>query len=278
MVNGQKRSYIIQKYIEKPMLYKGRKFDIRCYTLLTSVNGNLQGYWYNEGYFRTSSKEFNLKNVTNRLIHLTNDAVQKKSDDYGKFEAGNKLSYQDFQKYLDSQDIKLNIVKDIVPQLKKIATDTIKAVSRKIDPARRHCSFEIFGYDFMIDEDFRPWLIEVNTNPCLELSSPYLARLIPAMIENSIKYFYLVTLSRIAIDPLFPPPPWPNSKKQQIPDAMENKFESVFNEITDAAELKNLPIGNQALELIFLDDTMNGIIEEEELEDEGSDDEEDDGQ
>jgi len=59
---------------------------------------------------------------------------------------------------------------------------------------------------------------------------------------------------------------------------MENKFESVFNEITDAAELKNLPIGNQALELIFLDDTMNGIIEEEELEDEGSDDEEDDGQ
>lgn len=88
---------------------------------------------------------------------------------------------------MDSQDIKLNIVKDIVPQLKKIATDTIKAVSRKIDPQRRHCSFEIFGYDFMIDEGLKPWLIEVNTNPCLELSSPYLARLIPAMVENGIK-------------------------------------------------------------------------------------------
>jgi len=75
MVNGKKRSYIIQKYIEKPLLFKGRKFDIRCFTLLTSVNGNLCGYWYNEGYLRTSSKEFQLKNVTNRLIHLTNDAV-----------------------------------------------------------------------------------------------------------------------------------------------------------------------------------------------------------
>lgn len=86
----------------------------------------------------------------------------------------------------------------------------------------------------MVDEDFNPYLIEVNTNPCLELSSPYLARLIPAMIENSIK---------IAIDPIFPPPPLPNSKKHQIPDAMDNKYELIFNELTDAAELKNLPLG-----------------------------------
>lgn len=163
---------------------------------MTTVNGNLQGYWYNEGYLRTSSKDFNLKNVTNRLIHLTNDAVQKKSDDYGKFESGNKLSYAEFQKYLDSVDVKCNVVKDIVPQFKQIAADTIKAVSRKIDPHRRHNTFEvrklsnilqIFGYDFMIDEDLKVWLIEVNTNPCLELSGSYLTRLIPNMIENAMK-------------------------------------------------------------------------------------------
>jgi hypothetical protein len=51
-----------------------------------------------------------------------------------------------------------------------------------------------------------------------------------------------------------------------IPDCIDNKFELVFNEMTDAAELKNLPI----------DDTMNGIIEEDEMEDEGTDDEEED--
>lgn len=104
----------------------------------------------------------------------------------------------------------------------------------------------------MIDEDMKPWLIEVNTNPCLELSSPYLARIIPAMIENTMK---------IAVDPIFPPPPVPNSKKHQIPDALDNKFELIFNERDDAAELKNLPI----------DDNMHGIIEEEEMEEEGSD-------
>jgi len=128
----------------------------------------------------------------------------------------------------------------------------MKAVSRKMDSNRRYNSFEIFGYDFMIDEDMRPWLIEVNTNPCLELTSPYIARLIPAMVENSIK---------IAVDPIFPPPPVPNSKKHQIPDAIDNRYELIYNDRDDAAELKNLPI----------DDNMIGIIEEEEMEEEGSD-------
>ena len=27
------------------------------------------------------------------MIHLTNDAVQKKSEDYGRFESGNKVSF-----------------------------------------------------------------------------------------------------------------------------------------------------------------------------------------
>jgi len=56
-----------------------------------------------------------------------------------------------------------------------------------VDPTRKNASFEIFGYDFMIDEDLNVWMIEVNTNPCFELLSPYLARLIPAMVENALK-------------------------------------------------------------------------------------------
>lgn len=34
-------------------------------------------------------------------MHLTNDAIQKFSEDYGKYEPGNKISFNEFQKYLD---------------------------------------------------------------------------------------------------------------------------------------------------------------------------------
>ena len=77
-----------------------RKFDFRCYGLVTSFNGVLQAYFYSDGYLRTTSCEYNTKDVSNTLIHLTNDAIQKYSEEYGKFEDGNKLSYKDFQRYL----------------------------------------------------------------------------------------------------------------------------------------------------------------------------------
>lgn len=61
-----------------------RKFDIRCYILLTTANGILKGYWYKDGYIRTSSVEYNLNDTDNEMIHLTNDAVQKKGEEFGK--------------------------------------------------------------------------------------------------------------------------------------------------------------------------------------------------
>jgi tubulin---tyrosine ligase len=97
--NSQK-TFILQKYIEAPALYKNRKFDIRCFALISSINGHLKGYNYLDGYLRTSGREFNLKNL-NKYIHLTNDAVQKQSEDYGKFEFGNKVSFSEYQQYLN---------------------------------------------------------------------------------------------------------------------------------------------------------------------------------
>ena len=50
----------------------------------------------------------------------------------------------------------------------------------------------------MLDSDFKVYLIEVNTNPCLETGqNPLLQRLITDMVDSGL---------RIAVDPLYPPP------------------------------------------------------------------------
>lgn len=48
---------------------------------------------------------------------------------------------------------------------------TFSATEKLLDPNKRKFCFEIYGYDFMIDEKLKPWLIEVNTNPCIEETS-----------------------------------------------------------------------------------------------------------
>ena len=80
--------------------------------------------------------------------------------------------------------------------MQEIAKEAVKATYCRIDSARKNCSFELFGLDFIIDSQFKPYLIEVNTNPCLELCSPVLERLIPRMMEN---------MFRLCLDPVFRP-------------------------------------------------------------------------
>lgn len=224
---GEKRTFVIQKYIEKPFLIHKRKFDIRCYGMMTSINGIIQGYFYEDGYLRTTSTEYSTSDIGNPYIHLTNDAVQKYCDDYGRYENGNKLSYRDFQRYLDfhCSEMKVNFYEKILPQIKEMIRDTMKAVFMKIDPQRRAHTMEVYGYDILIDANLKPWLIEVNTNPCLELSSPYLAIIIPSMIDNAF---------RITLDTIYPDP----SRKQSDSFAM-NKFELIFHELVDGTNLVN---------------------------------------
>ena len=88
-------SFIFQKYIERPLLIHGRKFDIRCW-VLWNFDGKI--YLFKEGYLRTSSMPYNIDplNPDDMFTHLTNNAIQKHSKKYGDFEDGNQLSYQAF--------------------------------------------------------------------------------------------------------------------------------------------------------------------------------------
>lgn len=52
---------------------------------------------------------------------------------------------------------------------------------------RRPNTFELYGADFMISEDFVPWLIEINSSPDLSPSTSVTARMCPQMLEDLVK-------------------------------------------------------------------------------------------
>lgn len=71
--------------------------------------------------------------------------------------------------------------------MKYIIAKTMESVKNKINPHKRKGCFELFGYDFMVDQDLSVWLIECNTNPCLQESAPYLRKLLPRMIDDAFR-------------------------------------------------------------------------------------------
>ena len=113
--------------------------------------------------------------------------------------------------------------------MKRLVQDSFRASFMKIDPDRLLNSFEILGYDFMLDQNFKLILIECNTNPCLETESPLLSRIIPELIENTFK---------IVLDPIFPSPSL-SSKKifiNELPH--EIKYNLIFDEKLEVEKIR----------------------------------------
>ena len=98
-------------------------------------------------------------------------------------------------------------------RIKDIIIDTFMSVKQQLNPNKRKNCFELFGYDFLIDEDLRIWLIEVNTNPYFGIPNDYISNLLPKMQDDMFK---------IVLDPVFP------AKTTQ--DSTENGFELLYCE------------------------------------------------
>ena len=181
---------IVQKYLDNPLLYKKRKFDIRCYVL---VDSNLNVFFCREGHLKGSSELYNINN-TNKFIHITNHSLQKKSLKFEQYEYGNEMSYSDFKSFMKEENIPLENFDKMIEQMKFLVKISFKSVGSKLLRITPVLCFEIFGYDFILDNDFRPWILEINNNPGLGISSPVIEKLVPRMIDDAL---------RLTIDKIF---------------------------------------------------------------------------
>ena len=79
--------------------------------------------------------------------------------------------------------------------MKYYAALSMISARKKLNPNKKRFTFEVFGLDYIIDSNFNVWLIEVNTNPCIEESSSILKQLIPRMLNDAFK---------LTLDVIFP--------------------------------------------------------------------------
>ena len=185
---------LIQKYIENPLLYKGRKCDIRIWVLLTH---QMKVFLFKEGHLKTCSVEYDLDSK-NAFTHITNYSFQKYNSNFQKFEKGNEVPFYEFQKFIDKEYPEKNykLKRDLMKKIKEIISLTMRSGKDKINKNGRSHQFEIFGYDFMLDSDFNVFLIEINTNPGLEISSPWIQIVVPRMLDDAL---------RLTVDKVFEP-------------------------------------------------------------------------
>jgi len=91
-------SCVVQKYIENPMLVKGRKFDIRQWVLVTSFCP-LTIWFYKECYIRFGGEDYKIEDIDNKYMHLTNNSVTKNCEEKDEIK-GNMWQQSDLEDYL----------------------------------------------------------------------------------------------------------------------------------------------------------------------------------
>ncbi|KAJ8709077.1 hypothetical protein PYW07_008903 [Mythimna separata] len=178
----KKRPVVVQRYVSKPYLINGNKFDLRLYVLVTSVHP-LRIYLYKDGLARFASVKYNdeLAFLNDRYMHLTNYSINRLSKNYTPNEdfaacEGHKWTLQTLLQYLKSEklvdtDALWDAMKDLVIKTIISGEASISSLTKANVTSRYNC-YELFGIDVLLDEDLKPWLLEVNISPSLHSASP----------------------------------------------------------------------------------------------------------
>ncbi|XP_050362260.1 tubulin glycylase 3A-like isoform X1 [Nymphalis io] len=186
-IPAQKTRYVVQKYIENPLIIYDTKFDIRQWFLITNCQP-LTIWLYKDSYLRFSSQIFSLSNY-HESVHLTNNAVQTKYKNNGDRDKAlpdeNMWDCHTFKAYLRQIGKYEMWDSKIYPGMKQCLIGAMLASQETMD--KRQNSFELYGADFMLTEDFTPWLIEINSSPDLAPTTSVTARLCPQCLEDVIK-------------------------------------------------------------------------------------------
>eukprot|EP01127_Copromyxa_protea_P001281 TRINITY_DN11312_c0_g1_i1.p1 TRINITY_DN11312_c0_g1~~TRINITY_DN11312_c0_g1_i1.p1 ORF type:complete len:289 (+),score=70.27 TRINITY_DN11312_c0_g1_i1:23-868(+) len=140
---------VIQKYIGNPSLCENKKWGFRTVVLF---EGTRTLHMWDNIYIYCSSTDYTTENIEDRNIHVTNRRVQVK--------AGHEVITMDWKYIVD------NVLKEkegqVIEECKNIMKTCLNSLELTENDKR---GYAMFAFDFLLDEDFKVWLIEINSSP-----------------------------------------------------------------------------------------------------------------
>ncbi|KAM6046430.1 inactive polyglycylase TTLL10 [Chlamydotis macqueenii] len=181
------RARIVQRYIHQPLLLEGKKFDVRSYLLIACTAPYV--LFFAQGYVRLTCVDYDAAS-DDLTVHLTNQYMQKKNSLYGQLKDETVWRMEHFNSYVNEKfRTSHGLPEDWVftvftKRMQQIVLQCFLAAKHKLDCKLGY--FDLIGCDFLIDENFKVWLLEMNANPALHTNCKVLRDIIPAVVYESL--------------------------------------------------------------------------------------------
>jgi tubulin polyglutamylase TTLL5 len=156
---------VVSEYISRPLCIDNFKCDLRIYVLVTSF-APLRAYLAKEGLARFATESYSMANGS-PYSHLTNATLNKRSRNWSNGAFKWRLS-----ELLTEVEHRWRHPRgELMNRVTEIVRFTLALVQPSMAPRERRLLtepyFEIYGLDILIDRDFEPHLLEINTMPSL---------------------------------------------------------------------------------------------------------------
>ena len=161
------KAHVVQRYLSNCHLINGRKYDLRLYLLVTSMDP-IQMYLYPDGIVRFATHTYSndTETINDKFMHLTNICLNRQNED--KIDHAWKL--EELWEYMEQNELDH---KKIWNEIKDISVKTIISAEHSImktlheEMESHYNGFIIFGIDIIIDANMKPWVLELNPVPSL---------------------------------------------------------------------------------------------------------------